>query len=104
MDWIPYGEARFYRVDLSDVRVIMVIMYIPVVGLLCKEATRRIPLLKYFCQVCVGACGYVLSCQTLNIVTSRGSGYSGAYPALGSPWPLLPGARACTELGYEGDL
>jgi hypothetical protein len=85
MDWIPYGEARFYWVDLSDVRVIMVIIYIPVVGLLCKEATGRISLLKYFCQVCVGACGYVLSCQALNIIDSRGFGYSGAYPALGSP-------------------
>jgi hypothetical protein len=35
MDYIPYGEARFYQVSLSDVRDIMMIMHVLVEELPC---------------------------------------------------------------------
>jgi hypothetical protein len=37
------------------------------------------------CQVRLGACGYVLSCQVLNDVAFQGPSYDGAYPVLESP-------------------
>jgi hypothetical protein len=37
------------------------------------------------CQVDVGACGHVLSCQALNVTVSRGPGFGGAYPILEAP-------------------
>jgi hypothetical protein len=40
-------KPTFTRVSLSDVRVIMVIMCIPVEELLCQAATGQIPVLKY---------------------------------------------------------
>jgi hypothetical protein len=33
-------------------------------------------------QARVGSCGYVLSCQALNIAASQGHGSSGTYPVL----------------------
>jgi hypothetical protein len=37
------------------------------------------------CQVHMGACGYVLSCQIFNTVVSRGPGSGSAYRALKAP-------------------
>jgi hypothetical protein len=39
----------------------------------------------HVCQVCVGACDYVMSCQTSNDVAFQGPGCNGAYPILESP-------------------
>jgi hypothetical protein len=49
------------------------------------------------CQVCMSPCGYVLSCQVLNIVASQGSSSNGAYLVLESPRAWLLGARVCAE-------
>jgi hypothetical protein len=46
------------------------------------------------CQVRVGTCGHVLSCQALNVIASRGSGSGDAYPVLKAP------GRGCREPGY----
>jgi hypothetical protein len=46
VDRIFYGEHRPYRVSLSNVRVIMVIMHVLVVELLCQVVTRRIPVIE----------------------------------------------------------
>jgi hypothetical protein len=40
-------KDAFTKVNLSDVRVIMVIMRVPVVELLCQVAMGWIPVLKY---------------------------------------------------------
>jgi hypothetical protein len=50
------------------------------------DGDRWIPILSTGCQVHVGACGHLLSCQTLNATTSRISSSGGACPVLKSPW------------------
>jgi hypothetical protein len=39
-------KLAFTRVNLSDIRLIMTIMHIPVEELLCQTMTGRIPVLK----------------------------------------------------------
>jgi hypothetical protein len=63
-------KPAFTRTNLSDVRVIMVIMRVPVVELLCQAETGWISVLKYLLSGAHGACGHVLSCQTLNVAAS----------------------------------
>jgi hypothetical protein len=75
-------KPAFIRVSLSDVRVIMTIMRVPVVGLLCEAVTDRFQHSSTCCQVHVGACGHNLSYQTLNVTASRGPGSCGAYSVL----------------------
>jgi hypothetical protein len=50
-----------------------------------------------YCQVCVGVCGRVLSCQSLNVAASRGPGSNGAQPVLKAPCAQLPVAHVCPE-------
>jgi hypothetical protein len=60
----------FNRVNLSDVRVVMMIMCVFMEGLLDGDGTNlstHVPV----CQGCVGACGYILSCQALNVIASQ---------------------------------
>jgi hypothetical protein len=47
-------KPSFTRVNLSDVRIIIAIMHVPVVELLCQATTGRIPILKYLLS---GVCG-----------------------------------------------
>jgi hypothetical protein len=56
---------------LSNVRVIMVIMLVPLVESLCQAAMRWIPELAYLLPGVRGECGHVLSCQTVNAAASR---------------------------------
>jgi hypothetical protein len=72
----------------------MVIMRVPVVDSLHQAATGWIQYSSTCCQVRVGACGHVLSCQTLNVTASRGPISDGAYPVLKCP------RRSCWEPGY----
>jgi hypothetical protein len=63
-------KSAFTRVNLSDVRVTMVIMCVPVEVLLCQMMTGRNPVLK--CLL-LGACGCLWprpACQTLNASAS----------------------------------
>jgi hypothetical protein len=62
------GKPAFTRASLSNVRVIMAIIRVPVVELLCQAVMRRIPVLKYL--------------------------LSGAR---GRPWPysVVPGIKCC---------
>jgi hypothetical protein len=52
----------------------MVIMRIPFVESLCQAAMGHVPALKYLLPGARGACGYVLSCQTINDTTSQDPG------------------------------
>jgi hypothetical protein len=52
------------------------------------------------CQVHVGACGYVLSCLTLNGVASRGPGHMGHLPDAREP----PGMATGAQLVVESDM
>jgi hypothetical protein len=56
------------------------------------------------CQMRVVACGYVLSCLTLNGTTCRGLGSSGTCLVLENLRAWLPGAWACAEPCYEEEL
>jgi hypothetical protein len=64
-------KSSFTRVNLSDVRVIMMIMCVPVVELLCQAVTGWISVREHLFS---GACGHlcnVLSCQALNVTASK---------------------------------
>jgi hypothetical protein len=63
----------FTRTSLSNVRVIMVILRVPVDELVYQVGTERIQYSSAYCQVHVGACNYILSCLALNDVASQGS-------------------------------
>jgi hypothetical protein len=52
----------FTRACLSDVRVIMAIMHVPLVELLCQAIMGWIPTFEYLLPGTCGACGHVLSC------------------------------------------
>jgi hypothetical protein len=64
-------KLTFTRVNLSNIRVIMVIMRVLVEELLCQAVMGRFQHLSACCQVRVHACGYVLSCLALNGATSQ---------------------------------
>jgi hypothetical protein len=53
------------------------------------------------CQARVGACGYALSCQALNVTASQGPRFRGTCPMLENPSAWLPEARARAEPGLE---
>jgi hypothetical protein len=55
-------KATFTKVWLSDVRVIMVIMCVPLVELLCQAVMGWILALEYLLLGMCGACGHILSC------------------------------------------
>jgi ABC-type phosphate transport system permease subunit len=63
-------KIAFTRKSLSDVRVIMAIMCIPVVELLCQTVMKRIPTLKYLLSSARGAYDHVLSYRALNVTAS----------------------------------
>jgi hypothetical protein len=52
----------------------MVIMCVPLVELICQVMMGQIPTLEYLLSGACGAYGHVLSCQTINVITSQGSG------------------------------
>jgi hypothetical protein len=63
-------RPTFTRVGLFDVRVIVVILRVPLVELLCQVVMGWIPTLEYVLPGMRGACGHVLSCQTINVAAS----------------------------------
>jgi hypothetical protein len=63
-------KPTFTRACLSDARVIMVIMRVPLVDLLCQAVMGQILALEYLLSGASGAYGHVLSCQTINVATS----------------------------------
>jgi hypothetical protein len=63
-------KPAFTKACLFDVRVNM-FMRVPLVKLLCQTVMRWIPALKYLQPGVRGACGHVLSCQTINAAASR---------------------------------
>jgi hypothetical protein len=71
-------KLTFTRVNLSDVRVIMMIMCVSVVELLCQVATRQITVLKYLLSGAHGCLWPCLIMQELNVATSRGPDSRGA--------------------------
>jgi hypothetical protein len=78
-------KPTFSKTNLSDARVIIVIMRGSVAELLCQGQQDGFQYLSIYCQVHVSASGHVLLCQSLNVVASRGPGSSGAYPILKAP-------------------
>jgi hypothetical protein len=75
----------FTRACLSHVRVIIAIMHILVVELLCRRRWDDLQYSRTYCQVRVGACGRVLSCQAFNATTSQEPVSVDAYPMLKAP-------------------
>jgi hypothetical protein len=69
-------KSVFTRVCLSDVRVIMVIMLVPMVERLCEVVMGWILALKCLLLGRVGAYDHVPSCQEFNAAVSRGPGSS----------------------------
>jgi hypothetical protein len=53
---------------------------------------ERIPVLEYLLPGARGACGYVLSCLTLNDTAHRGLDSSDIYPVLKIPLGMAAGA------------
>jgi hypothetical protein len=49
----------------------MVIMRVPLVESLCQMVMEWIPTHEYLLPGVRGACGHVLSCQTINATSSR---------------------------------
>jgi hypothetical protein len=64
----------FTRACLSDVRVILVIMHVPLVELLCHPVMGQILALEYLLPRTRGACGHALSCLMVNVAASRDPG------------------------------
>jgi hypothetical protein len=64
-------KLAFIRVGLSNVKVIMVIMRVPLVELMYQAVMEQISALEYLLPSARGACGHVLSCQTINASFSR---------------------------------
>jgi hypothetical protein len=64
-------KPTFTMACLSDDRVIMVIMRVPLVESLCQMVMEWIPTHEYLLPGVRGACGHVLSCQTINATSSR---------------------------------
>jgi hypothetical protein len=63
-------KNTFTRACLSDIRVIMAIMHVPLVELLCQTAMERIPTLEYLPPGARGACGHVMSWKVINAAAS----------------------------------
>jgi hypothetical protein len=75
----------FTRARLSNIRVIMMIIRVPLVELLCQTTMGWISAFEYLPSSTCGACGHVLSCQTVNAATSQDIGARKAYPIPKSP-------------------
>jgi hypothetical protein len=67
-------KPAFTRACLSDVKVIMVIMHVPLVELLCQAVVGQIPAPGYLWPDTCGACGHVLSCHAINAAASSDPG------------------------------
>jgi hypothetical protein len=52
----------------------MVIMRVPLVESICQAVMGWIPALEYLLSGARGACGHVLSCQTINVTASQDPG------------------------------
>jgi hypothetical protein len=61
-------KPPFTRANLSDVRAIMAIMRVPVMGLLCQAVMGWILILKY---LLVGVCGCMRPCPTVPSIKCR---------------------------------
>jgi hypothetical protein len=96
-------KPTFSKTNLSDARVIMVIMRGSVVELLCQGRRDGFQYLTICSKVHVSACGHVLLCQSLNAVASRGPGSSGAYPVLKAPECGCWEPRRVLSQGDEAD-
>jgi hypothetical protein len=64
-------KLTFTRACLSNVRVIMAIMRVPLVELLCQVVMGWISGLEYVPLGACGACGHVLSCLEINAAASQ---------------------------------
>jgi hypothetical protein len=64
-------KPAFTRTDLSDVRVIMVIMRVPLVESLCQVVMERMPALEYLLSGVPRTYDHALLCPIINTVTFR---------------------------------
>jgi hypothetical protein len=67
-------KRTFTKACLSDVKVFMMIMHVPLIELMCQVVMGWIPALKYLRPDARGDYGHVLSCQVVNYVASRDHG------------------------------
>jgi hypothetical protein len=63
-------KLAFSRACLSDARVIMAIIRVPLAELLCQAVMRWIPTLEYLQLGVRGAYGHVLLWHAINVVAS----------------------------------
>jgi hypothetical protein len=71
LNLIYMEKLAFTRTCLSNMRVIMAIMRVPLVELLCQAVMGWIPALEYLPPGACGACGHILSCQEINAAASQ---------------------------------
>jgi hypothetical protein len=87
-------KSAFTRVSLSNVRVIMTIMYVHVEELLSQAVTGHIPVLKYLLP---GVCGCLWPCPVMSDIKCCRFPTSDTE----SPWVRLSGAWVCAKLEDE---
>jgi hypothetical protein len=87
-------KPTFTRANLSNIRVIMPIMHVPMVEFRCQAATGWIPILKYLLS---GTSGHPWPCPIVPSIkycsASRGPASRGAFPV------LKASVHACREPG-----
>jgi hypothetical protein len=89
----------FTRPNLSDVRVIMVIMHVLVVELLCQTAMGQISVFKYLksgVRRCLWPCLVLPNIKCHRFPRSR---LSWCFPGTECPRAWMSGAQVCAELG-----
>jgi hypothetical protein len=76
---LTWSKSFFTSACLSFVRVIMVFRRVPLVQLLHQVTMEHIQYSSTYCQVHVGSCSRVLSCQAISATASRGPDAGSAY-------------------------
>jgi hypothetical protein len=94
VDQIFYGEVHLYRMSLSDVRVIIVIMRVLIMELLCQTMTGQILALECLLP---GMRGHMRLCPVLSRLL-------GHLPRTDNPQTWLLRVWTCAELGHKEEL
>jgi hypothetical protein len=82
----------------------MMIMCVIMIELLCQMMMEQISVLEYIFQLHVGACGYVLSCLTLNGLAIRGPRLSGNLFGTQKPPDVATGEPDLCRTGVRGGV
>jgi hypothetical protein len=97
-------KLTFIRVNLSNVRVIIAVMRVPVEELLCQAVIGWIPVLKHLLSNARGCLWPYPIVQGIKGRCFPRTWLQRLYPVLESPQALLLGAHVRTKLDHEEDL